>query len=582
MTNKNKYKFLIYLILCISLVLLIPWTNPPTVDSAQEIIPPQTSALTEKRAFAIVIGVEDYPGSSNDLNYCSDDSNSINSRLYNDYGFDDIVVHLLVDLAATKDAIVDAFNMISFIIKSDDIFFFYFSGHGGKGSFTNYICPYDSMADNSKRIYDTDLNNYLDWVSCSEQYIIIDSCGSGGMIDEAQGPNRYFMTACEKTEDSWETSALGHGVFTYYFLRSFTQASDSNGDGVISMEEQYSYTNSRTVSYSTGLGDVQHPQEYDGISGESVFDTKVGSLTFILNGTRLDYSFFLYGHGSISTIQITLCSVAENTTIEAFNLIPDAPSSTGFGFYSGNVSIGGFNNITGYKIRIVVYWYNHPPGSPKIIQYLFGDADGDNLTDFFEIDNGLNPRVKDTDWDGLDDYFEFYGVTDPLLNDTDGDGMLDGFEVFSGLDPLTNDTGLDLDGDGLTNGIECQCGSLANNSDSDNDLMPDKWEYDNNLNLNTADDYEDPDEDGLTNLEEYDSNTNPHLEDTDGDTWNDGDEIAQGTDPLDPDDHPQPPSTIEPPSTIAGFAFFSLIAVIFVSVLIYFRKRSLNITQGSK
>ena len=575
-------------------------------------------------------------------------------------------MQVLIDADATKADIENAFSYIAHHINPQDIFFFYFSGHGHSSSIPDltYIAPYDIDP-----IYSNDLDVYLDSVNCSEQYIIIDSCGSGGMIDNAVAPNRYFMTACESNEESWETSALQHGVFTYYFLRSFTLASDSNGDGVISMEEQFDYIYPHTVSYSTTLGEAHHPQENDGITGETVIDTAIGSLVLTPNGTQLDYSFILYGHGTITTLEITVCSVAENSTVEVFDIMPNAPSTTGFGFYSGNVTISGTNNITSYKIRVVVDWPEHPPGDPKIIQSIFGDSDGDTLTDIFEIDNGLNPLSNDTDSDGLDDYYEFYEVTDPLLNDTDGDGMLDGYEVFNGLDPLiddslldldedgllnileytlgtnannldtdgdsmddgyeyeygldffSDDASLDLDGDGLTNIIECQCGSMANNSDSDDDSMPDKWEYDsdlnllsddtgldldgdgltnlleyqldsypnnndsdsdnmpdkweydNDLNLVVADAYEDPDEDGLTNLEEYNSNTDPNLEDTDGDTWTDGDEISQGTDPLDPDDYPQPPSAI------SGYFLFSLLTLIFIAIFVYFRKRNIDNRQ---
>ncbi|KKM90683.1 hypothetical protein LCGC14_1236190 [marine sediment metagenome] len=587
MTNKRKLILISYFI-CFFFVAgrisfsTISINDPTTQDQPEPII----SALTTRTGFAIVVGVEDYPGSIYDLNYCVDDANSIYSRLLNNYGFDEIYIHLLLDSAATKDAIQTAFNMISSIIKSDDVFFFYYSGHGEKGSFTNHIYPYDSVTDNSKRISDIDLDAYLDGVNSAEQYIIIDSCGSGGMIEEAQAPNRYFMTSSGKVEDSWETSSLRHGVFTYYFLRSFSTASDSNGDGIRSMEEQFAYTYTRTVSKSTSMGDVQHPQEYDGISGETVIDTTIGSLTLTPNGTQLDYSFFLYGHGTITTLRLTVCAVGENITTQSIDLILGAPSSTGFGFYSGMVDIGGTENITGYKIRVVVYWPNMAPGSPKILELIFGDADGDSLEDFVELDNGLNPRTNDTDSDGLDDYYEFYGITDPTLNDTDGDVMLDGYEVFNGLDPLTDDSlldldgeglinileynigsnannpdtdgdsmddwfefiyglnlffddaGLDLDSDGLTNGIEYQYGSIANNSDSDSDSMPDGWEYDNNLNLMLNDAHLDPDNDNLDNLAEYQSDTNPHMEDTDGDTWNDGDEISHNTDPLDPEDYP--------------------------------------------
>ena len=46
-----------------------------------------------------------------------------------------------------------------------------------------------------------------------------------------------------------------------------------------------------------------------------------------------------------------------------------------------------------------------------------------------------------------------------------------------------------------------------------------------------ADPYADPDTDTLNNLEEYQNQTNPYLDDTDGDTLKDGDELIMGLDP---------------------------------------------------
>lgn len=49
----------------------------------------------------------------------------------------------------------------------------------------------------------------------------------------------------------------------------------------------------------------------------------------------------------------------------------------------------------------------------------------------------------------------------------------------------------------------------------------------------------DPDRDGLSNREEYDLRTDPSRKDTDRDGWSDGDEVAEGFDPLNPESHPK-------------------------------------------
>ena len=85
------------------------------------------------------------------------------------------------------------------------------------------------------------------------------------------------------------------------------------------------------------------------------------------------------------------------------------------------------------------------------------DADGDGLTDEFEVSRGLDPNdpsdaAQDRDGDGLSNLQEFELGTNIDAADTDGDGIPDGEELALGTDPLSSDT----DGDGLLDGQEVQ------------------------------------------------------------------------------------------------------------------------------
>jgi len=581
----------------------------------KEVIILKSFPLTPKRAFAIIVGVSNYPGTSNDLMYCRSDAITMHTMLRSRYNFIPANMILLTDSEATRSAIFSAFTTIKNQISTEDIFFFYFSGHGGEASSSlHFICPYDSIPSNpSLFIYDLELDNLLDQLPCSEKFVMVDACNSGGFIPEVQAGNRFIMTACQANQLSWETSELRHGVFTFFFLDSIFVAPDSNGDGVRSMEEQFPYARSETIDYMLGWGELQQPSNYDGISGQTVLFPSIGSLSLVPNGNELHYSFYLYGHGILRCLNITVCSVYQNINLKIVDLRPFSLSSTGFGYYSGIIQLEEGFNVSGYEIHAEIEGY-----SLKTIVKTFGDTDNDGLYDILEIKNGMNPALNDSDSDGLSDYDEYYGITSPILYDTDGDGMPDGYEVNNGLNPLTDDTLLDLDGDGLNNIIEYnlgtyvnnpdtdndgmydgyeyendldlfindansdndgdtlenileyQLGSFANNDDTDGDGMDDGWEYNNGLDLFTDDTNLDPDNDGLDNLGEYQNDTDPNVEDTDGDTWNDGDEVDRGTDPLDPDDYPRPPAAI------SGYHLSLIIGFLALPVIIIISKNILN------
>lgn len=59
--------------------------------------------------------------------------------------------------------------------------------------------------------------------------------------------------------------------------------------------------------------------------------------------------------------------------------------------------------------------------------------------------------TADFDGDGISNWNEIQQGLDPFKTDTDGDGMSDGYELAFGLNPLLADGAGDLDGDGVRN-----------------------------------------------------------------------------------------------------------------------------------
>ncbi|MCL4787023.1 MAG: carboxypeptidase regulatory-like domain-containing protein, partial [Verrucomicrobia bacterium] len=89
-----------------------------------------------------------------------------------------------------------------------------------------------------------------------------------------------------------------------------------------------------------------------------------------------------------------------------------------------------------------------------LVEPLNGDADGDGMTNSFELTFNFDPFFNDAgldaDSDGLSNLQESQRGTNPRLADSDTDGLNDGAEVALGTNPLNPDT----DGDGLLDGID--------------------------------------------------------------------------------------------------------------------------------
>ena len=157
------------------------------------------------------------------------------------------------------------------------------------------------------------------------------------------------------------------------------------------------------------------------------------------------------------------------------------------------------------------------------------DKDSDGLTNKEEKALGTDPNSADTDGDGLSDQEEVDGGTDPLLADSDGDTLSDSEELENGTDPNSSDS----DGDGLDDAGELATGTDPLLADSDGDGLSDGEEV-NDHGSNPLE--SDSDGDGLQDAEEVNEyGTDPSSADSDGDSYEDSWEIAEGTDPSDPE-----------------------------------------------
>lgn len=248
---------------------------------------------TPTNRYALVIGVQDYPGSGSDLRYPDDDAAEMAATL-EAQGWT-VKTRLIsssdgsieTDGSPTYDNIKSAIGSLS--TDSGATILVYYSGHGSidSGTGTPYIIPYDGLTtlagyyDVDKWITPAAMTGWLDAVPAKNRLLILDSCYSGGFslsdgsVDTSPadyssinlttsdkgllfaalskfnsmistnllsfGAKEVLTLAAAGSEEySYDDSGHQNGAFTYYLLEAATSG-DANGDGYVTVSEAYNY-----------------------------------------------------------------------------------------------------------------------------------------------------------------------------------------------------------------------------------------------------------------------------------------------------------------------------------------------------
>jgi len=158
--------------------------------------------------YAYIVGISDYEGTANDLQFCDDDAQDMRAYLQGE-GF---TIRMDVDRSATADAIVAGLQWLAAqAVPGDEIAFFY-SGHGNK------------YGTDGSSIISTDLYyiphayvmGYVNSANCTKVLVALDACKIGNFLSDGNAGS-YIATASNSTL-SYDAPDLQNGAWTYYFL----------------------------------------------------------------------------------------------------------------------------------------------------------------------------------------------------------------------------------------------------------------------------------------------------------------------------------------------------------------------------
>jgi hypothetical protein len=213
----------------------------------------------QKEYWAVLVGINNYPGSSGDLPYSINEILSFKTTLLAGGNWEESHIRVVTDEDATRDGIFDALQWLASNEDTNDVSVFFYAGHGGQGSSNEYLSVYDST------IYDYELDEQLDDLEgCI--VVILDCCHAGGFIEDIGERGRVVLSACRKDNLTFQYSGLKSGIFGYFInvsLQKYTKFAE--GTFLVAFVASYLYSKKLSEDYAGDYTII--PRIYDGCFG---------------------------------------------------------------------------------------------------------------------------------------------------------------------------------------------------------------------------------------------------------------------------------------------------------------------------
>jgi WD40 repeat protein len=244
----------------------------------------------------LVVGINKYKNSAYNLNYAQPDAKAFMDKITSqgERIFKNINPIELYDESATKDNILNAFNQIAVKARPEDVFVFFYAGHGSldeehkdkEGDSPFYFVPTDvtqlygdpeQLA--RKGLSGEEIQDNMTKIRATKQIILTDACHSGGALktmktraiagDEkaiaqlARSSGAIWIASSGTKQFATEFETLKHGVFTYALLEALDGKADLGGDGKITVSEIKFYLEDRVPDLTKQYGgESQYPMAW--------------------------------------------------------------------------------------------------------------------------------------------------------------------------------------------------------------------------------------------------------------------------------------------------------------------------------
>ena len=243
---------------------------------------------TDIQLHLLVVGINSYKNPKYNLNYASADATAFIAAITDGAQnlFGKVSTIYLKDTEATREGMEAAFEKIKTIARPQDLFLFYYAGHGvinDKKEF--FLVPYDVT-----QLYGNDgalaqkgysanaLQQMSKDIKAQKQLFILDACQSAGALQAAasargaaeekaiaqlaRSTGTQWLTASGSEQFASEFEQLGHGSFTYCLLQAF-KGDAGNIDKKLTVKQLDAYLQTKVPEVTKKFkGTEQYPSSY--------------------------------------------------------------------------------------------------------------------------------------------------------------------------------------------------------------------------------------------------------------------------------------------------------------------------------
>lgn len=237
--------------------------------------------------YLVSIGINEYKNPALDLNYAKADAKAF-SKIIDEKGkrlFKQIELVELYDGQATRENILQALDKLAETVRPEDVFLFYYAGHGSMVENKFYFIPTENVSLyqldklTEESLYAGLIQEKFKNIQALKQIVIMDACQSGGstellaqrgameekaLAQLSRSSGVHVLAAAGSEQFATELGNLGHGLFTYVILEALNGSADgAPKDGNVTIYELKAYLNDQVPELSKKYkGSTQWPYTF--------------------------------------------------------------------------------------------------------------------------------------------------------------------------------------------------------------------------------------------------------------------------------------------------------------------------------